>query len=201
MRGYSKRQHRKSIKKYYDEKCLNNKQKITMIDKLFYRIFISSLLLLSLVLLNKYKINYNIIESSDNINFLSIAQDIDSLFNTNIFNHGEMVVYSRESYDHVEYENGINYVVNDTFSGVNSLTDGVVIKITNKNNKYNVMIQSSDNFLYSYEGLEGIDVFMYQYVTSNQTLGKAILTKDKYRFLLKISYEGNFYNYYENAED
>ena len=98
-----------------------------------------------------------------NINFLQLTNNIDSLFSTNFFNKGDLLVYSSTFYESVEYKNGVNYVSNSSFGGVESLVDGVVIKIEKANNFYSVYIQDiftnlRKNMLYNkkivYENLD-----------------------------------------------
>ena len=121
--------------------------------------------------------------------------------NTNFFNKGELTVYSQAFYEEVKFENEVNYISNSSFAGVESLVDGVVIKIEKINNLYNIYIQSSDNLIYKYCNLENIDVHIYSYVTQKEVIGKAILIDDKYKFELIILKDNKQISYYENSQN
>ena len=183
-------------KKYLKEK----KKHLKFIDKVFIRIFFSSIILLLLTYFNSFNNNIKMI-ITENINFLSISQTIDNLFNTNFFNKGELTVYSQAFYEEVKFENEVNYISNSSFAGVESLVDGVVIKIEKINNLYNIYIQSSDNLIYKYCNLENIDVHIYSYVTQKEVIGKAILIDDKYKFELIILKDNKQISYYENSQN
>ena len=183
-------------KKYLKEK----KKHLKFINKVFIRIFFSSIILLLLTYFNSFNNNIKII-ITENINFLSISQTIDNLFNTNFFNKGELTVYSQAFYEEVKFENEVNYISNSSFAGVESLVDGVVIKIEKINNLYNIYIQSSDNLIYKYCNLENIDVHIYSYVTQKEVIGKAILIDDKYKFELIILKDNKQISYYENSQN
>lgn len=183
-------------KKYLKEK----KKHLKFIDKVFIRIFFSSIILLLLTYFNSFNNNIKII-ITENINFLSVSQTIDNLFNTNFFNKGELTVYSQAFYEEVKFENEVNYISNSSFAGVESLVDGVVIKIEKINNLYNIYIQSSDNLIYKYCNLENIDVHIYSYVTQKEVIGKAILIDDKYKFELIILKDNKQISYYENSQN
>ena len=183
-------------KKYLKEK----KKHLKFIDKVFIRIFFSSIILLLLTYFNSFNNNIKMI-ITENINFLSISQTIDNLFNTNFFNKGELTVYSQAFYEEVKFENEVNYISNSSFAGVESLVDGVVIKIEKINNLYNIYIQSSDNLIYKYCNLENIDVHIYSYVTQKEVIGKAILIDDKYKFELIILKDNKQISYYENSKN
>lgn len=183
-------------KKYLKEK----KKHLKFIDKVFIRIFFSSIILLLLTYFNSFNNNIKII-ITENINFLSVSRTIDNLFNTNFFNKGELTVYSQAFYEEVKFEKEVNYISNSSFAGVESLVDGVVIKIEKINNLYNIYIQSSDNLIYKYCNLENIDVHIYSYVTQKEVIGKAILIDDKYKFELIILKDNKQISYYENSQN
>lgn len=189
-------------KTHYLQKKDKKKQKkrSKMIDRLFYQIFFSSLCLLFLCYASTINLNiHNKITS--HFNFLKLTSTLDTLFATNLFNQGDNYVYSSTVYDNVEFKDGINYVNNNTFSGVETLVDGIVINIQKDNGLYNIMIQASDDILYYYQGLESIDVRIYNYVNANDVIGKSPLKDNQYHFKLSIIKNGEFLNYYTNAED
>lgn len=186
-------------KKYLNDKK-EKKKHIKFIDKVFIRIFFSSLVLLFLTYFQTIE-NGFMKNIKNNINFLSISTKIDNLFGSNLFNKGELTVYSQTFYEEVKFENEVNYITNSSFAGVETLVDGVVIKIEKINNFYNVYIQSSDNIIYKYCNLESIDIHIYSYVKQKDVIGKARLINDLYQFELYIIKDNKFVSYYENSED
>ena len=183
-------------KKYLKEK----KKHLKFIDKVFIRIFFSSIILLLLTHFNTFNNDINV-KISENINFLSISKTIDNLFNTNIFNKGELTVYSQAFYEEVKFENEVNYISNSSFAGVESLVDGIVIKIEKRNELYNIYIQSSDDLIYKYCNLESIDVHIYSYVNQKDVIGKAVFDDEKYKFELIILNDNKPLSYYENSQN
>ena len=167
---------------------------------MFIRIFFSSIILLLLTYFNTFNNDINV-KISENINFLSISKTIDNLFNTNIFNKGELTVYSQAFYEEVKFENEVNYISNSSFAGVESLVDGIVIKIEKRNELYNIYIQSSDDLIYKYCNLESIDVHIYSYVNQKDVIGKAVFDDEKYKFELIILNDNKPLSYYENSQN
>lgn len=183
-------------KKYLKEK----KKHLKFIDKVFIRIFFSSIILLLLTYFNTFNNDINV-KILENINFLSINKTIDNLFNTNLFNKGELTVYSQAFYEEVKFENEVNYISNSSFAGVESLVDGIVIKIEKRNELYNIYIQSSDDLIYKYCNLESIDVHIYSYVNQKDVIGKAVFSDEKYKFELIILNDNKPLSYYENSQN
>ena len=183
-------------KKYLKEK----KKHLKFIDKVFIRIFFSSIILLLLTYFNTFNNDINV-KILRNINFLSISKTIDNLFNTNLFNKGELTVYSQAFYEEVKFENEVNYISNSSFAGVESLVDGIVIKIEKRNELYNIYIQSSDDLIYKYCNLESIDVHIYSYVNQKDVIGKAVFSDEKYKFELIILNDNKPLSYYENSQN
>lgn len=192
------------LKNTYSNNKKEKKKKLKYIDKLFIRIFFSSICLLLITLItnispnNKDKINSFL---NHNINFLNISKSINNLFNNNIFNYGEVFVYSQTFYEEVNYDNEINYISSATFAGVEALVDGVVIKIEKNGNCFNIVILASDGIYYEYINLESIDVNIYSYINQGEVIGKAKYINNKYTFCLKIKKDNKYISYYENCED
>lgn len=190
----------KELQKKYLQKKKDKKKHIKFINKLFIRIFFSSLILLFLTYFESFENNFKTY-FLDNLNFLSLSSKINNLFGNTILNSGDLIVYDEAFYEKVRYENEVNYISNSSFAGAKALVDGVVIKIEKKNEQYIVYIQSSNDFIYEYVGLESIDVHIYSYVKQNDVIGKAIFKNDKYEFILKIKKDNQYFSYYENIED
>lgn len=190
----------KELNRKYIEKKKEKKKHIKFINKVFIRIFFSSLILLFLTYFESFETNINILLSS-NFNFLTLSHKINNLFGNDILNTGEVTVYDEAFYEKVRFENEVNYISNSSFAGAKSLVDGIVIKIEKKNNFYNVYVQSSDDYIYQYIGLESIDVNIYTYVKQNDVIGKAIMKNDNYEFELKIIKDNKSISYYDNIEN
>ena len=186
-------------KKYLNDKK-EKKKHIKFIDKIFIRIFFSSLVLLFLTYFQTIENSFTKI-IKNNINFLSISTKIDNLFGSNLFNKGELTVYSQTFYEEVRFENEVNYITNSSFAGVEALVDGVVIKIEKIENLYTVYVQASDDIIYKYCKLESIDVHIYSYVKQKDVIGKARLINDLYQFELYIINDNKYISYYDNSED
>ncbi|MBR6516539.1 MAG: peptidoglycan DD-metalloendopeptidase family protein [Bacilli bacterium] len=192
------------LKNSYSINKKEKKKRLKYIDKLFIRIFFSSICLLLMTLASvispnnhdkiQHILNYN-------INFLQISKSINTIFGNNFLNSGDAYVYSQTFYEEVEYNNQVNYISSSTFAGVESLVDGVVIKIEKINQSYNVIIQASDGIIYEYLELESIDVNIYTYVTQGELIGKAKYLNNKYSFALKIKKDNKYISYYENCQD
>lgn len=192
------------LKNTYSNNKKEKKKKLKYIDKLFIRIFFSSICLLLITLItNISPINKDKIDSflNHNINFLNISKSINNLFNNNIFNSGDTFVYSQTFYEEVNYDNEINYISSATFAGVEALVDGVVIKIEKNGNCFNIVILASDGIYYEYINLESIDVNIYSYINQGEVIGKAKYINNKYTFCLKIKKDNKYISYYENCED
>lgn len=218
---FSKEQRR--LQKYYQQKTELNaqqyqdslgnaearKKKYSFIDKLFIRIFLSSVVLLAVFGFDKLfikKFKQPLLENAltDNLNFLKMAELFNGLFGTFIPMDKDITVYQSEVYDRVEYDKSYNTVYNYTFEGVTVLTSGVVTKISkNEDQTYNITVKGSDDFDYTYCRLESIDYSIYNYVQAGDIIGRAryFEEKDCYSFGLQIYQKGVYYDFYEQAED
>lgn len=202
MKKYNKAMRSKKNRSDSDKKKIHN----NFVSRLFFRIFLSSLILLTFVITDKITIQKtgkgfftNVI--SKNWNFLKMTKTFNSLFG-NFLPVNDEEVYSSNVYDKVIYQDGINYVTNNSFSGVTNLTSGVITKIKKEKNKtYTVTIQGSDDYLYTYSGLTSIDYRIYNYVNASDILGLASLNNGTYHFEVMIEKEGVKYDFYEKSED
>lgn len=185
----------KNIKKQY----YINKEK-TYFDKLYIRIFLSSLLLLFLIS-SQNIFNLNIINNINN--HMNILPILNLFTNMNDFYIDDIPVELITNYENVEYSNGINYITNKSFNGVSSACSGIVVRITKQNNLYNVTIKSEDDLEYTYGGLSSIDVSLYSYVVTNNTIGTAFFNDQNYSFTLEIKNDSTVYSLsnLNNAKD
>lgn len=194
----------KLLKQTYSKAKKEKKKRLKFIDKLFIRIFFSSICLLILTAISTFSPNKNdTIKTylNDNFNFLNISQNINTLFGSNLLNSGTINVYSQTFYETVKYENEVNYVSNSSFAGVEALVDGVVIKIEKTNNNYTIHVQASDGIIYEYSNLESIDVNIYEYIAQKEVIAKAKYIDNQFTFELKIRKNNQYYSYYENCEN
>ena len=122
------------MRKYYkhkkknQNKVTNTKLKKSYFDSLYTRFFLSSLLLLVMVLLNmifniniKYYINTN-------YNFTKIGYNLLSGF---IEKKTDTLVSSIDLYEKHSYENNLNILESSSYNGVNCFKEGTIIKIEN----------------------------------------------------------------------
>lgn len=198
----------KSTKKYRRRKNLlvepQSKDKKTYIDDLFLRIFLSSLLLLCLCAIERFIPNYNLrINLNYNFNLIK-ATKLFANTPLEIITEDEVItVYETDVYDKVSYDNGINYVTNNNYAGVDNLISGYVVKIlkdkdNNGNIIYTVVVKGADGLEYTYLELESIDVSLYRYLDAKETIGKAKYDDDAYHFKLIIENKGEKISFYDN---
>lgn len=177
------------------------------VSKLFFRIFLSSLLLLMLIMVDRvtYKKNKTTIIDTNirrNWNFLKMTNVFNTLFGEFFKIDNSIDVYHANVYDNVKYENNVNYITNNSFSGVTNLTSGIITKIKKeKDGTYTITIQGSDDFVYTYGKLSSVDYHIYTYVDASDIIGLANYDNSKYHFTLTIEKEGVYYDFYENAQD
>ena len=183
------------MKKYYkhkkknQNKVTNSKLKKTYFDSLFTRFFLSSLLLLLMTLLN-IMFNINIKHHlNNNFNFTKIGYNLLSIF---IENNDNQLVSSFDLYDLYKYKDNKNILESSSYNGVNCFKAGTVIKIEKENNKYNVTIQTIDDYLWTYSGLESIDCYLYQYISDNELIGTSIYDSN-FSFELLISKNNQYF--------
>lgn len=177
------------------------------VSKLFFRIFLSSLILLMLIVTDRvsYKKNKtNIIDTNirKNWNFLKMTNVFNTLFGQFFKIDNIVNVYHANVYDNVKYDNHINYITNHSFSGVTNLTSGIITRIKKeKDGTYTITIQGNDDFIYTYGKLTSIDYYIYNYIDASDIIGLASAEDNKYYFTLIIEKEGVYYDFYENAQD
>ena len=177
-------------KKKHKNKVTNIKLKKTYFDSLFTRFFLSSLLLLLMVLLNTFcKINIKQY-INNNFNFTKLGFNLLSSF---IENNNEYLVSSINLYDNHIYKNNFNIIESNSYNGVNCFKEGTVIKIEKINTKYTVTIQTIDDYLYTYYNLETIECYLYQFVSESDLIGSSHYDNN-YQFMLSILKNNKFYS-------
>lgn len=181
--------------------------KYNYVTKLFFRIFLSSILLLLFVVVdkisyssNKKYVGKNLINK--NWNILKITGTINTLFGEFIIIKDDLPVDSFTMYDNIEYVDGTNLITNVNFEGVYSCESGVVTKIKkDDNNKYTITIQSMDDIVYEYSNLENIDFSIYNYVAKGEIIGSSTKEQEVFKFKLVISKDNERYSFYDEIKN
>lgn len=177
------------------------------VTKLFFRIFLSSVILLGLVVSNRvftFKDGATLKEKTveRNWNFMKLAGTFNALFGNFLPKDIDQVVYQTDIYEQVVFHQNLNYVENTAFNGVKNLTSGVVSCIKKgEDGTFSITIQSIDDFEYTYMGLKTSDVSIYSYVSSESILGLAEEKNGKYTFMVKIQKDGKAYDFYDMSEN
>ena len=187
----------------------SEKKKIryNFVTKLFFRIFLSTFILLCLVIANKISISTKGIKLSEytiekNWNFLKMVTVFNGMFGEFIVINDDQTVDSNTLYDQITYHHNVNYITNYDFSGAMATSSGVVSKIVkNKDKTYTITIQGIDDYVYIYDGLESIDFSIYNYVEKGTVIGLAKKENNQYTFKLTIKKDGKYYDFYDPAKD
>lgn len=180
-------------------------KKLNKIDKLFIRIFLSSLLLFSLLIIDNVNLNICnkfIYSFNENINFIKYSKLFNGVFGNYVPINQNDTVNKEVYYDVVNYSNNTNIIQNYSFEGVCVAETGVVTKIKkNKNNLYNITIKTNDGTNYTYNNLITCDVRIYSYINLGDIIGSAMYDDEIecYTFNLIIEKEGKYYDYYQKS--
>lgn len=184
-------------------------KKTNIIDKIFKRVFLSSLLLLTLVLLDnsnlkikksiKYLINHN-------INFMKIGNLFSGSLGIWVPNENDITVFYKNSYDFVKFDadHKVNNVYLYSTDGVKPLTSGIVTKITrNSDNTYNIYVTDSNGITYGYLNLISYDFHIYSFVSPENIIGLAKYDQNEtvFTFNLTIEEKGEYYDFNEKTSD
>ncbi len=187
--SFKKKQNR--IHRIKKRKNLKTENKKTYFDKLYIRIFLSSILLFLLIgTKNIFKLD--IVKHLDNN--LNIFPLLNIFTNMYEFNHNDIEVNLTTNYENINYYEGVNYITNKSFNGVSAAATGIVVKINKTNNLYYITIKSEDNLEYTYGGLTNIDVSLYSYVIVNNIIGTAQTIDNQYTFTIEIKNQNNVYS-------
>ena len=176
-------------------KNLSKKNKSNYITKLFFRIFLSSLILLFLVTISPKELKNKI---KEDVSFLKFVKTFNSLFGEIIIFENDELVDSTIFYDYIEYKNEMNYIKNDSFDGVYNFSNGIVTKIIkNDNETYTISIITEDDYLFTYYDLSSFDYRLYEYVNKGEIIGKTRDQNNSYNYKIKITKDGKNYDYFE----
>lgn len=188
-------QYHKQLKKYYKNKKNKKNDKKTSkkyLDSLFIRIFLSSIILLGVVIISNLY-NYQFDFLNKRINFTKIGIDMLAVFNENKIN--EQILTTSSDYEFHEYNDQINIFKSNTTNSVKCLKSGVVTKIQKHNQVYLITIQTYDGHNYQYDNLTSVDCYLYQYVQLNKIIGVSSSEKGVYKYTLKIYDDKGSYEY------
>lgn len=182
--------HQKIIKDYYKKNKTNTNKK-TYFDNLFIRIYISSIILFFMVFAyNNLTLNIPLY-LNNNFNFTKIGYNLLSSF---IENKTEQTVSSIDAYDSYYYENNKNIITSSSYSGVNCIAEGTIINIKKINDKYEITIQTIDDYIWTYNGLETIDCHLYEFIKVNDQLGTSSYQNEMYTFKVSILNNNKYYS-------
>lgn len=197
MNKYRKQLHKYNSYKKRKERIIElnklhlKKQQKTFFDKLYIRIFLSSILLLLLLLTkNIFKIN-EVDRINNHMNIFPLIQLFTNVYD---FNNKDLQVDLSTNYEYINYKNGINYITNESFNGVNSASTGIVVKITKHKNIYSVTIKDENEFEYIYDGLNNLDVSLYSYVLVNDVIGSVESIDSCFRYTITINKNDKTYS-------
>lgn len=195
MTNYNLKKYRTYQKKKKTQQTVrfkNESSRRTYFDRLFARIFLSSILLLLLLIGANY-LNFDARSKlNDHGNLAKVSSYFLGLFNPELVE----TVASTSIYDTINYVDGVNKISNQesNFQGVQVFSSGTVVKISKVDERYSVTIKGIDGYEYTYRNLESIDCLMYQYVASEKIIGS---TSQNCQFELVISYDKSVYSIYE----
>lgn len=169
-----------------------NKKELNFLDRFLYKLVIGMTIVVIIMIGNR--INLFSLEKvknclSENFNILKIVKVFNSPNHTLIpldeDNSLEVINMDYTNFSIIDGGRRIN--LNDSL--VKNIKVGIVVKII-KEDTYSVYIKGIDGLEYIYRDLENIDLNIYQYVKTGQTIGQA--KKDS--FDLFVMSKGNLIN-------
>lgn len=208
VKNMKEKKRKQAIRKYYqnyetnsnnDESSLIIKKKKKYLDSLFVRIFLSSIILLMIVITNgSLNTKTYLLKMS---NLTSLVKEFNKGIG-NVLPITEVIpVFSSEIYEQVTYDGKVNHIVNTSFDGVSSLTSGIITKINKKDGIYQITIQATDGRIYLYSGLTSFDYYIYAYLNAESILGLATKEEGTYKFEVTITEGDKTYSIYEVCKD
>ena len=186
-------QYQKLLKKYYksqNKKAKKSKSNKRYLDNLFIRFFLSSLILLSIVLINS-NFGYKFEFLTKQMNFTKIGIDLLSILNEEKYN--EQLLTTSNDYEIHEYDGVKNIFKSEVTNTVKCLKSGIVTNIKKINNLYTITIQTYDNYFFEYNNLSSIDCYLYQYIEVDKIIGSSNEVNNRFEYYLKLyNTEGNY---------
>lgn len=160
------------------------------LNKFIYRLFICFMLLFIVCIFDKYEY-INIKEYQEkmngNIKILNVVNVINGKLNLIDLGSGEEIAVSKE-YNNIIVTNELTKIDTNEYIGIKNYNAGVVIKIEkdssyNKDNTYNIYIESIDGNIYKYSNLDTVNTHIYKYIKTNDIIGSS----SDYYYINKVS--------------
>ena len=188
-------QYHKRLKKYYkskNKKMNKNKHSKNYFDSLFIRIFLSSLIVLIVVLFtNLTSIRFDFLTKP--LNLTKIGVNLISFFDDEKLK--ETILSTSTDYEEFTFDGKNNIFHSRSTNFVKCLKAGTVIKINKKESLYTITIQTYDGMIYEYLGLLSIDCYLYEYIDIDQIIGTPQIINNVSTFNLIISKDNKYYEY------
>lgn len=158
-----------------------------MKKRIICSLFLLIILLLSLISERKNNSFFSFTRIKENVlvegNFFSWTNLYYGVFSPYYKDNLTKASLDVSSYDYEIYENGAFFYTDSEV--VTSLTDGVVINVSGKDNK-KVIIQAPDGKNYEYGNLLTTEVFLYSYIRKDTIIGSLNKRNSEYAFYLAI---------------
>lgn len=149
----------------------NDDKNLTFMDRFWYKLFISIIILFALCLLDKFNVlNIYNLQSKINYNFnsLSLIEKVNG--NVNIIDLGTEAE-TKVSEEVIDYISD-NKVKTSELTGIKNYACGVCTKI-HKDDTYTVTILGKDGREYIYGNIDKLDIHIYSYVKTSEVIGKS----------------------------
>ena len=201
---------RSSLLKRYKKALRENKNlkedkrrhiKQNFVTKLFFRIFLSSvILLLACVIDAKISKKNNALKEytlNTNINLSKPTLFLNSILGNYLNIDKDLNVSTNNDFEELSYENNKIMMVGESVNAVKAISGGIVIKKITEDNLYIILIQDASGYLFEYSNLIDCNVDLYTYITTDEIIGVAKYSDNQYSYLLTINKEGEYYSYQE----
>ena len=177
---------------------------MNIIDKFLYRLMFGFILLLSIVLLDKYEVvEYDYFKSkcSEHLNALNLINKINGKTNLIPIDFGIDNTVSKDLYKRSILLDGERKVLLGSYEAVENYALGTIINISiNVDDTYKVVILGSDDLIYIYDKLESCDSYIYELKKPGDIIGKANYDTENY-FIFTVMKDNYFYDVLGNYEN
>ena len=171
-----------------------------ILDRFIIKLFISFLLILIVVILNKY----HIIDLKKMQNAMSEQINIAKIVET-VTGNSSLIDFPIDSTTEVDATSFLSITKTDgtykidlgSYEAVEALHCGVVVKIVkNIDNTYLVVVKGIDGFEYHYDQLTQINVNIYQLLEGTDVIGKASQNDNHNYYLMTVYSKGASIDYF-----
>lgn len=177
---------------------------MNIVDKFLYRLIVGFILLLSVVLLDKYQIveyDYLKSECSKHFNALNLINRINGKTKLIPIDFGIENTVSKDLYERSILLDGERKVLLGNYEAVENYALGTIINISiNKDDTYKVVILGNDDLIYIYDKLESCDCYIYELKKPGDIIGKANYDIENY-FMFSVMKDNYFYDILGNYEN